>query len=137
MRPFLSITTSLSLLMSLAVGPVAAAPPPPTTPIQHVVVIFGENISFDHYFGTYPVAQNPPGQPRFIAKPGTPAVNGLTPTLLIGESEFYQRGQWSRRRQSLPPQSESGVDVFAEPQLHTRREFVRPRRHGSVPEEHR
>src|SRR5579862_9827452 len=46
-----------------------------TTPIQHVVVIFGENISFDHYFGTYPKALNPPGQPRFIALPGTGQAN--------------------------------------------------------------
>ena len=30
-----------------------------TTPIKHVVVIFGENISFDHYWGTYPIATNP------------------------------------------------------------------------------
>ncbi|WP_284286348.1 alkaline phosphatase family protein [Alicyclobacillus fastidiosus] len=30
-----------------------------TTPIKHVVVIFGENVSFDHYFGTYPHATNP------------------------------------------------------------------------------
>src|SRR5882757_3941384 len=52
------------------------------TPIQHLVVIFGENISFDHYFGTYPKAVNPPGQPRFVALPGTPGVNGLTPALL-------------------------------------------------------
>lgn len=33
-----------------------------TTPIQHVVVIFDENVSFDHYFGTYPVAANPAGE---------------------------------------------------------------------------
>ena len=26
------------------------------TPIKHVVVIFQENVSFDHYFGTYPNA---------------------------------------------------------------------------------
>src|SRR5579859_3669235 len=32
-----------------------------TTPIKHLVVIFQENISFDHYFGTYPNAQNNPG----------------------------------------------------------------------------
>ena len=30
-----------------------------TTPIKHVIVIFGENISFDHYFATYPYATNP------------------------------------------------------------------------------
>ena len=48
------------------------------TPIQHLVVIFGENVSFDHYFGTYPFAANPPFQPSFTADPGTPSVNGLT-----------------------------------------------------------
>jgi len=52
------------------------------TPIKHLVVIFQENASFDHYFGTYPRAANPPGEPRFVARPGTPAVNGLTPALL-------------------------------------------------------
>src|ERR1700733_5646938 len=55
-----------------------------TTPIKHLVVIFGENISFDHYFGTYPKATNPPGQPRFAALPGTPSANNYetNPTLL-------------------------------------------------------
>ena len=33
------------------------------TPIKHVVVIFDENRSFDHYFGTYPNAANPAGDP--------------------------------------------------------------------------
>jgi len=51
------------------------------TPIKHLVVIFNENISFDHYFGTYPVATNPKGEPFFKARPGTPSVNGLTPAL--------------------------------------------------------
>jgi phospholipase C len=40
--------------------------------IRHIVVIFQENVSFDHYFGTYPVAANPPGQPEFHAATGTP-----------------------------------------------------------------
>jgi phospholipase C len=53
-----------------------------TTPIKHLVVIFQENVSFDHYFGTYPNATNPPGEPAFHAAPGTPSVNGLTPALL-------------------------------------------------------
>src|SRR5262245_4066094 len=52
------------------------------TPIKHLVVIFQENHSFDAFFGTYPVAANPPGQPRFRARRGTPSVNGLTGTLL-------------------------------------------------------
>jgi phospholipase C len=46
------------------------------TPIKHLVVIFDENESFDHYFGTYPYAANTDGTP-FVAKPGTPTVNGL------------------------------------------------------------
>jgi phospholipase C len=52
------------------------------TPIQFLVVIFQENVSFDHYFGTYPHAANPPGEIRFTALSTTPAVNGLTSTLL-------------------------------------------------------
>jgi phospholipase C len=48
------------------------------TPIEHVVVIIGENISFDHYFGTYPHAANTDGQ-RFYAAAWTPAVDGLPP----------------------------------------------------------
>ena len=48
----------------------------PSSPIKHVVVIYQENVSFDHYFGTYPQAANTSGQP-FVAKAGTPAVNGL------------------------------------------------------------
>jgi phospholipase C len=46
------------------------------TPIKHLVVIFDENESFDHYFGTYPYAANTDGT-LFHAKPGTPTVNGL------------------------------------------------------------
>ena len=46
------------------------------TPIKHVVVLFDENESFDHYFGTYPYAANTDGS-TFHAKPGTPKVNGL------------------------------------------------------------
>jgi phospholipase C len=52
------------------------------TPIKHLVVIYGENVSFDHYFATYPHATNPPGEPRFRAIPGTPEVNGLSGALL-------------------------------------------------------
>ncbi|MGN6230583.1 MAG: phospholipase C [Trinickia sp.] len=52
------------------------------TPIKHVVVIYGENVSFDHYFATYPNATNPPGEPSFTAAAGTPTVNGLSGALL-------------------------------------------------------
>jgi len=67
-----------------AVNPTPAAQPAAvkrTTPIAHLVVIFGENVSFDHYFGTYPTATNTGGS-KFTAAPGTPKVNGLSPALL-------------------------------------------------------
>ncbi len=51
------------------------------TPIKHLVVLFSENVSFDHYFGTYPKAANTDGTP-FHARTGTPTVNGLTDALL-------------------------------------------------------
>ena len=57
-------------------GPVTA------TPIEHLVVIFQENVSFDHYFATYPNATNPSGEPAFTAASDTPTVNGLSGILL-------------------------------------------------------
>jgi len=53
------------------------------TPIKHVVVIFQENVSFDHYFASYPIAKNPAGEPSFHAKNGTPTINGLNAPLLL------------------------------------------------------
>jgi phospholipase C len=47
------------------------------------VIVFQENISFDHYFGTYPKALNPLGEPRFVPFPNTPTVNGLSTALRI------------------------------------------------------
>ncbi len=84
------------LAMTIALGPsvtpaFAASPKPQTqhasaaataTPIQHLVVIFQENVSFDHYFGTYPNALNPAGEPKFKPAANTPTVNGLTNALL-------------------------------------------------------
>jgi phospholipase C len=58
-------------------GAPAARRPATTTPITHLVVIFGENVSFDHYFGTYPIATNPSGEPPFTAINGTPIANGI------------------------------------------------------------
>src|SRR5437667_1766566 len=78
-----------SLMLAVALGSIAWPPPAvhadpakPKPPIKHRVVIFQENHSFDVYFATYPVALNPPGQPPFRPRPGTPSVNGLTPTLI-------------------------------------------------------
>jgi phospholipase C len=54
--------------------------------IKHVVIIFQENASFDHYFATYPDAKNSDGT-RFSARSNTPTVNGLTD----GNSQFPER----------------------------------------------
>jgi phospholipase C len=59
----------------------------PTTPIEHVVVIFQENVSFDHYFATYPNAKGGDGNP-FTPRPGTPNVNGLNGALLSNNPNF-------------------------------------------------
>ena len=63
-----------------------------TTPNKHLVVIFQENVSFDHYFGTYPNAANTSGQ-TFTAAPGTPAVNGLSGLLLTANPKRLDRSQ--------------------------------------------
>ncbi|MFR0354375.1 phospholipase C [Streptomyces sediminimaris] len=46
------------------------------TPIKHLVVIYDENISFDHYFATYPKAANTDGTP-FKAAARTPKADNL------------------------------------------------------------
>lgn len=51
------------------------------TPIKFLVIIFPENRSFDHFFGTYPNALNPPGEPPFHAKRKTSSINGFTRAL--------------------------------------------------------
>jgi phospholipase C len=77
--------------LACALGSVAAVaasaqsrPGDTATPIKHLVVIFQENNSFDHYFGTYPNAANPSGEPAFYPLPNTPPVNGLNSALLDG-----------------------------------------------------
>ena len=48
------------------------------TPIKHLVVIFQENVSFDHYFATYPIALNLSGETPFKASKHTPkSINTL------------------------------------------------------------
>ena len=77
-------TKALATLAATAITLLPAAPAfaggddfKTATPIKHVVVIFQENVSFDHYFGTYPHAANPNGEPAFHAKEDTPRVNSL------------------------------------------------------------
>jgi phospholipase C len=90
-RLFVAFAATLAVL-GLCVGsadaPLSAQPiatAATATPITHLVVIFDENASFDHYFGTYPRAANPPGEPAFTAAAGTPSVDNLvTANLLTG-----------------------------------------------------
>jgi phospholipase C len=78
---------ALGSTLLIAGGAVASAATPArpsaligtTTPIKHLVVIFQENVSFDHYFGTYPKAANTSGE-SFKAAKNTPSVNGLANT---------------------------------------------------------
>jgi phospholipase C len=82
-----SALIALSVAVGIGLAPVAFAgsggAPATTTPIKHVVVIFQENVSFDHYFATYPYATNTDGT-YFKPAPDTPSVNGLG-TLSGGE----------------------------------------------------
>ena len=77
----LAIATAAAITL-LPATPAFAQGGSTSTPIKHLVVIFQENVSFDHYFGTYPNALNPPGEPTFNASPTTPTVNGLSGGLL-------------------------------------------------------
>jgi phospholipase C len=95
-KKLLACATSALAGVTFTTTPLLAGPaflgggpaPVTATPIQHVVVIFQENVSFDHYFATYPVATNPSGEPKFVAAPGTPTVDGLTPELLTDNPNF-------------------------------------------------
>lgn len=57
--------------------------PRTATPIKHLVILFNENRSFDHYFATYPTAGNPPGEIAFHAKAHTPKTNNLANANLL------------------------------------------------------
>jgi phospholipase C len=94
MKKLLLSTAAMSLIAAAAVcgGSVLADPDHDrghgrdhhtATPIKHLVVIFNENRSFDHYFATYPNAGNPPGEIPFKASNRTPRVNNLATANLL------------------------------------------------------
>src|SRR5579871_4425698 len=89
---------ALLLTASLRASARADDAPATLTPIRHVIVLFQENISFDHYFGTYPNARNLPGEVPFHALPGTPTVNGLTEALLKHNPNAAQPVRLDRAR---------------------------------------
>jgi phospholipase C len=101
--PALRITLGIGALAMIATGGRAAGAEtsnrcPGDAALEHLVIIFDENVSFDHYFGTYPKAANPKPdangktEPQFDAKPHTPQVNGL-----------YGEGFWTNNPNSKDP----------------------------------
>jgi len=81
--PFrLGLALLLATVYGAALAQTPSAAPEPITPIEHLVILYLENTSFDSYFGVYPMALNPPDAPVFEARPDTPSVNGLTDALL-------------------------------------------------------
>ena len=70
------VAIGLAAWLAAAAGGATSATGDTTTPVKHLVVIFQENVSFDHYFATYPNAANTDGSP-FTPDPSTPSVNGL------------------------------------------------------------
>jgi phospholipase C len=77
------------------------------TPIKHVVIIFQENVSFDHYFASYPIAKNLAGEPSFHAKRGTPTVNGLNIPLLVSNPNSAAPFRLDRSQAALCDQDHS------------------------------
>jgi phospholipase C len=77
----LLVVAGIAAAAATATSSRANPPGPPGPPgpgdgaIKHLVVIFQENVSFDHYFGTYPHATNSDGQPFHGA--GGAEINGL------------------------------------------------------------
>ncbi|MDT4891997.1 MAG: phospholipase [Pseudonocardiales bacterium] len=85
-----------ALLAGATAAPSSAAAPQhqSATPIKHLVVIFQENVSFDHYFATYPNAANTGGSP-FQAAKHTPSVNGLSGSLLTANPNGVNPSRYS------------------------------------------
>lgn len=87
---------------------------PTTTPIKHVVVIFQENVSFDHYFGTYPHAKPNDNGTRFFLGPkeDTPRVNNLVTSGLLDHN--YNAANPFRIDRSVPNTCDQNHDYGAE-----------------------
>ena len=74
-----AITVMMTAAAAGSTTPRASQAPPTTTPIKHVVVIIGENHSFDNVFATY----QPPGHQKIwnllsegiVTKTGAPGPN--------------------------------------------------------------
>ncbi len=92
LRSVATVLTSACLVLGSMGDAFAAKQPnpadsyPTATPIKHIVVVFNENISFDHYFATYPYATNPANESPFVALPNTPRADNLLSSGLLDEN---------------------------------------------------
>ena len=76
--PFVLLCGFLTIAVAgTAVGN-SSIPTTTSTPVKHLVIIFQENVSFDHYFGTYPHATNGANGSKFVGDPHTASINGLS-----------------------------------------------------------
>ena len=120
------------MLACLAITAPIALAQDTTTPIKHLVIIFQENESFDHYFGSYPKAKNSPGEPRFVGREDPPPHLSMVST-----------ADCSFKIQTEPPPRRSGLTVAkihhlrSVPQLHPGTTSIRRRTHGQVSSIHR
>jgi phospholipase C len=100
-----------ALVVGLGGAPRASAFAPAPAPIKHVVVIFQENVSFDHYFATYPnAANNNPAEPRFSPAPNTPTVNGLSGALLTNNPNGVNPFRFTRAQAATCDQDHGYTD---------------------------
>jgi phospholipase C len=111
-KPFRLVISLLTLALTAATNQTARAQifSDTSTPIKHVVVIFQENVSFDHYFATYPYAANPGGEPIFLSRKGahpTPTVNGLSGPLMTHNPNSVQPFRIDRSQAIVCDQSHS------------------------------
>ena len=83
-KPAGAVAPAINILGTLKTDSLRTA-----TPIKHLVIIYNENVAFDHYFGSYPQATNPSGEPAFKALPHTPEANTLiTANLMTNNPNF-------------------------------------------------
>lgn len=86
-----TVTRCPGLVAALGAAALAMAPATPSraadtaSPVEHLVVVFDENVSFDHYFATYPKAANTDGT-RFTPASDTPRVDNLRTAGLLAKN---------------------------------------------------
>ena len=95
-----------------------------TTPIKHLVVLYQENVSFDHYFATYPRPPTRPASRASRRRPDTPSVSGLNVPPAGAEQP--------QLRPAVPAVPRPGTDLRPGPQLLRRAEGLRLRADGPV-----